>query len=81
MAEVIIMKDLIFHFITDLIMRSSPIRFGVGGSPSLVTHVIIHQRDSNGVISLNPRVIASVRVFFRSYNIFARQNNLEEINP
>lgn len=75
------MKALIFHFITDLIISSSPIKLGVGGSPRLVTQVITHQRERRGVISLNPRVMARVRVLFRSYRRFARQNNLEEISP
>lgn len=47
-------------------IRSSPIRFGVGGSPKLEAHVISHQKVRRGVISLNPRVIERVRVFFRS---------------
>jgi hypothetical protein len=80
-AEVIIIKDLIFHFITELIISNSPINFGVGGSPRLVTHVIIHQSERRGAINLNPRVIANVRVLFRSYSKFARQNSLEDISP
>lgn len=71
----------VFQSIMATNISNSPIRLGVGGSPRFVAHVIIHQMVSNGVISLNPRVRASVRVLFRSYSNFARQNNEEDINP
>lgn len=80
-AEVIIIKEAVFHFITALIIRSSPIKLGVGGSPRLVMQVVIHQSDKRGVMSLKPRVIARVRVLFRSYNSLARQNSLEDMSP
>ena len=80
-AEVMIIKEAIFHFITDLIINNSPIKLGVGGRPRLVMQVIIHQRERSGVTSLKPRVIAKVRVVFRSYRRLAKQNSLEDISP
>lgn len=65
-AVVIMGVDKIFQSIMVDIMRSSPIRLGVGGSPRFVTHVIIHHTVSSGVTSLKPRVIERVRVVFRS---------------
>jgi len=59
-------KERVFQSIMAEIMSSSPRRLGVGGSPRLDTQVIIHQRVRRGVISLNPREMARVRVFFRS---------------
>lgn len=80
-ASVIIGKEAVFQSIIDDMMNSSPSKLGVGGKPSLDTQVIIHQIVSNGVISLNPRVIDRVRVLFRSYRRLARQNIAEEISP
>ena len=65
-AVVIIGVDSVFQSIMVEIISSSPIRFGVGGSPSFVTQVIVHQTVSRGATSLNPRVIDRVRVLFRS---------------
>lgn len=65
-VSVIIGVDIIFQSMIVDRIRSSPISFGVGGSPSLETQVISHQIVNRGVTSLNPRVIDRVRVFFRS---------------
>jgi len=73
--------DRVFQSIIADKIRSSPISLGVGGKPRLDTQVIIHQSVNNGVINLKPRVIDRVRVLFRSYIRFARQNNAEDISP
>jgi len=80
-AVVINGNERVFQSIIAEIIRSSPTSLGVGGSPSLETQVMSHHKDSRGVTSLNPREIANVRVDFRSYKRFARQNSADEINP
>lgn len=65
-ARVMKGADRIFQSIRVDRMRSSPIRFGVGGMPRLDMHERVHHSVSNGVTNLNPRVIDKVRVFFRS---------------
>ena len=54
------------HLISEDKMRISPINFGEGGSPKLAAHINSHQMVLKGRISLNPRVMANVRVLFRS---------------
>ena len=80
-ARVIIGVDRFFQSIMVEIIRSSPMRLGVGGMPRFDMQVIIHQRVRSGVTSLNPRVTDKVRVFFRSYRRLAKQNSAEEIRP
>jgi len=80
-AVVIRGNERVFQSIIAEIIRSSPTSLGVGGSPSLETQVINHHRDRRGVMSLNPREMANVRVDLRSYRRFARQNSAEEISP
>lgn len=65
-ATVIIGVASVFQSIMEEMIRSSPRRFGVGGSPRLVTQVMVHQRVRRGVTNLYPRVMARVRVLFRS---------------
>jgi len=58
--------EMIFQLIIENTIRSSPVRFGVGGSPSFDTQAKTHHRERRGLRSLNPRVIERVRVSFRS---------------
>lgn len=71
----------VFQSIIVTSISSSPMSFGVGGSPRFATQVIVHHSVRRGVISLNPRVTERVRVPFRSYSSFARQNSAEEMSP
>jgi len=65
-ARVTTGKEAVFQSIIVDMMRSSPIKLGVGGSPRLEMQVMTHHNVRRGVINLNPRVMAKVRVFFRS---------------
>ena len=69
------------HFISEVSIMISPIRLGEGGSPKLAAHISNHHRVLSGNKSFNPRVIARVRVLFRSYTVFARENREEDTNP
>lgn len=73
--------DSVFQSMMAESISSSPIKLGVGGSPSFVTQVTVHHRVSRGATSLNPRVIDSVRVLFRSYSSLARQNRADDMSP
>jgi len=64
-----------------LIIKSSPNKFGSGGSPRFAAAVISHQKVDNGRRSLRPRFRVRVRVPVRSYERFARQNKAEDTNP
>jgi len=80
-ARVIIGVISVFQSIMVEMINNSPMSFGVGGSPRFDTQAIIHQMVSRGVTNLNPRVIDRVRVLFRSYSNFAKQNKAEDIRP
>lgn len=54
------------HFISDDKIIISPIKLGDGGSPKFEAHIISHHIELSGKRALNPRVIARVRVPFRS---------------
>lgn len=69
------------HLISAESIRISPINLGDGGRPRLAAHISSHQMVLSGRISLNPRVMASVRVLFRSYIVLARQKRADETSP
>lgn len=69
------------HFIREVNIIISPIRFGDGGSPKFDAHIKSHHMVLKGKISFSPRVIARVRVPFRSYTVLARENRADETSP
>lgn len=64
-----------------VIIMSSPIRFGRGGSARLARLAINHQAAVRGKIICNPRARIIVRLWVRSYAVLARQNSAEDTNP
>jgi len=52
--------------IRDLIIKSSPKRFGSGGNPRFAAAIINHQAVDRGINSFSPRFRVRVRVCVRS---------------
>lgn len=59
-------KSQIDQFIRVVSIIISPIKLGEGGRPKFDAHIKSHHIVLNGKSNFNPRVIASVRVPFRS---------------
>lgn len=64
-----------------VMMRSSPIRLGKGGRARLARLAINHQVAVRGRISCMPRASTIVRLWVRSYVVFARQNRADDTRP
>lgn len=60
---------------------SSPIRLGRGGSARFARLAMNHQTAVSGKITCNPRARIIVRLWVRSYAVLARQNSAEDTNP
>lgn len=64
-----------------VMIMSSPIRFGSGGSARLARLAVNHQTAVSGKIICSPRARTIVRLWVRSYAVLAKQNNAEDANP
>lgn len=65
----------------DIIIRSSPKKFIVGGNAILNNAIVNHQDQAKGKIINVPRKIIIVRVFVRSYDVLAKQKRAEDVRP
>lgn len=64
-----------------VMIMSSPIRLGRGGSARLARFARNHQVAVRGKITCNPRARIIVRLWVRSYAVLARQNSAEDTSP
>lgn len=64
-----------------MIIISSPIRLGNGGSARFARLAMNHQAVVSGKITCNPRASIIVRLWVRSYAVLAKQNSAEDTNP
>jgi len=65
----------------DKITKSSLTRLGRGGRARFARIVISHHAVVRGRTACMPRIRASVRVWFRSYVLLAKQKRAEEVSP
>lgn len=64
-----------------VIIMSSPIRLGRGGSARLAKLAMNHHTAVSGKITWSPRARIMVRLWVRSYAVLAKQNNIEDTRP
>lgn len=62
-------------------IRSSPVKFMLGGVAMFVRLVSSHQAVIIGRMLWKPRVSIIIRVCVRSYVMLARQNSADDVNP
>lgn len=63
------------------IIRSSPVKFMLGGVAMFIRFAISHQVVIIGRILWKPRVSNRIRVCVRSYVMLARQNSIDDVKP
>lgn len=63
------------------IIRSSPVKFMLGGVAMFIRFAISHQVVIIGRMLWKPRVSIRIRVCVRSYVMLARQNSIDDVKP